>query len=116
MPDYDVHAANHHPQRGSLQGNGLIDLLPTNVSKAHALAWWVDHARMMPDSIVFASDSGKELAALTAGYRAILVGKHRQKNRIGKWGGWGPNARNEHWAPQGVTSWGLAALDPHPYP
>lgn len=55
-------------------GDGLIDLLPQNISKAHALAWWVKHAELSPDAIVFAGDSGNDLAALTAGYRAIVVG------------------------------------------
>ncbi len=72
-------------------GDGLIDLLPAGVSKAHALAWWVEHAGLSPESVVFAGDSGNDWAALTAGYRAIVVGnadrtlarkvwgKHRQK-------------------------------------
>jgi HAD superfamily hydrolase (TIGR01484 family) len=55
-------------------GDGLIDLLPATVSKAHALAWWVEHARLSPDSLVFAGDSGNDLAAMTAGYRTIVVG------------------------------------------
>ncbi len=55
-------------------GDGLIDLLPATVSKAHALAWWVQEAQLSPDAIVFAGDSGNDLAALTAGYRAIVVG------------------------------------------
>ena len=55
-------------------GDGLIDLLPATVSKAHALSWWVNHTGRNPEDIVFAGDSGNDLAALTAGYRAILVG------------------------------------------
>ncbi len=55
-------------------GDGLIDLLPSDVSKAHALAWWVDENDLHRDAIVFAGDSGNDLAALTAGYRAIVVG------------------------------------------
>ena len=54
-------------------GDGLIDLLPATVSKAYALQWWVQHRQMDPDSMVFAGDSGNDLAALTAGYRAIVV-------------------------------------------
>ena len=53
--------------------DGLIDLLPENVSKASALTWWVEHANLPPDALVFAGDSGNDLAALTAGYRAIVV-------------------------------------------
>ncbi len=54
-------------------GNGLIDLLPSQVSKAYALQWWCAHTRLSPDAIVFAGDSGNDLAALTAGHRAIVV-------------------------------------------
>ncbi|QDT04286.1 Mannosylfructose-phosphate phosphatase [Rubripirellula lacrimiformis] len=55
-------------------GDGLIDLLPENTSKASALDWWAhayNHAR---DSIVFSGDSGNDFAALTAGFRSIIVG------------------------------------------
>ena len=55
-------------------GDGLIDLLPAGVSKAHALSWWTKHTGRSPEDIVFAGDSGNDLAALTAGYRAIVVG------------------------------------------
>ena len=55
-------------------GDGLIDLLPQDVSKAHALSWWVEHVGVAPGGIVFAGDSGNDLAALSAGYQAIVVG------------------------------------------
>lgn len=55
-------------------GNGLIDLVPTGVSKAYALNWWARHSHVDPQSIIFAGDSGNDLAALTAGYRSIVVG------------------------------------------
>tara|TARA_R110002073_G_scaffold133122_14_gene280271 strand:+ start:39840 stop:40694 length:855 start_codon:yes stop_codon:yes gene_type:complete len=54
-------------------GDGLIDLLPRGVSKAYALRWWAEHMTLRPEAIVFAGDSGNDLAALTAGYRAIVV-------------------------------------------
>lgn len=60
-------------------GDGLIDLLPTAVSKAHAIAWWAKHLGLSDDAIVFAGDSGNDLAALTAGYRAIIVGNADQE-------------------------------------
>jgi HAD superfamily hydrolase (TIGR01484 family) len=59
--------------------DGLVDLLPRNVSKAYALAWWVDHTKLSPDAIVFAGDSGNDVAALTAGYRAIVVANADKK-------------------------------------
>ncbi len=55
-------------------GDGLIDLLPATVSKAHALAWWAQHTTWRTEAIVFAGDSGNDLAAMSAGYRAIVVG------------------------------------------
>lgn len=55
-------------------GDGLIDLLPVSVSKAEALTWWSGHTGTSPQNIVFSGDSGNDLAALTAGYRAIVVG------------------------------------------
>jgi len=55
-------------------GDGLIDLLPTDVSKAYALQWWTDHAGMDNKELVFSGDSGNDLAAMTAGYRTIVVG------------------------------------------
>lgn len=55
-------------------GDGLIDLLPARVSKSYAIAWWLSHLGLDPEAIVFAGDSGNDFAALTAGYRAIVVG------------------------------------------
>lgn len=55
-------------------GEGLIDLLPIGVSKAYALQWWATHTQSDRHSIIFAGDSGNDIAALTAGYRSIVVG------------------------------------------
>jgi maltooligosyltrehalose trehalohydrolase len=55
-------------------GGGLIDLLPAAVSKAYALDWWSESVNLKREQLVFAGDSGNDLAALTAGYRAIVVG------------------------------------------
>lgn len=54
-------------------GRGLIDLLPKETSKASALEWWADRYEFHHDQIAFAGDSGNDLAALTAGFRAIVV-------------------------------------------
>lgn len=54
-------------------GEGLIDFLPKGVSKDYALRWWVGHTRRDEQEVVFAGDSGNDLAALTAGYRSIVV-------------------------------------------
>ena len=55
-------------------GDGLIDLLPSDVSKAYAVDWWRQQGGFDREEIVFAGDSGNDLAALVAGYRAIVVG------------------------------------------
>jgi HAD superfamily hydrolase (TIGR01484 family) len=55
-------------------GRGLIDILPAGASKAHGLLWLAQHANMDPSAIIFSGDSGNDLAALTAGFRAIVVG------------------------------------------
>lgn len=55
-------------------GDGLIDLLPRGADKASALLWWCQARGQSPEGIVFAGDSGNDYAALTTGFRAILVG------------------------------------------
>lgn len=55
-------------------GDGLIDLLPLGTDKASALLWWAAFRDHNADEIVFAGDSGNDFAALTAGFRAIVVG------------------------------------------
>ena len=54
-------------------GHGLLDVLPAGTSKAAALIWLASHAGFLPDEVVFAGDSGNDLAALTCGFRAIVV-------------------------------------------
>ena len=54
-------------------GGGLIDFLPQQVSKAYALEWWCGFAKHERRAVVFAGDSGNDTAALTAGFRAIVV-------------------------------------------
>ncbi|TWT78925.1 Mannosylfructose-phosphate phosphatase [Planctomycetes bacterium CA13] len=55
-------------------GDGLIDLLPLNASKAFALRWWAQSQQHDETRVVFAGDSGNDMAALTAGYLSIVVG------------------------------------------
>ncbi len=54
-------------------GQGLLDVLPAGASKASALIWLATHADFLPDEVVFAGDSGNDLAALSCGFRAIVV-------------------------------------------
>ena len=55
-------------------GDGLIDILPLGVSKAFALNWWTSFRNVDTQSVIFAGDSGNDLAAMIAGYKTIVVG------------------------------------------
>lgn len=55
-------------------GTGLLDVLPAKVSKATPLGYLQEATGISLDDVVFAGDSGNDLAALTSGVRAILVG------------------------------------------
>ncbi|MFN3160124.1 MAG: HAD-IIB family hydrolase [Rubinisphaera brasiliensis] len=54
-------------------GDGLLDVVPTAISKAKALEWWCDFAETDHRGVVFAGDSGNDYAAFIAGYRTIVV-------------------------------------------
>lgn len=54
-------------------GDGLLDLLPAGLSKAFAIDWWRNSQGWETEQILFAGDSGNDFAALTAGYRSIVV-------------------------------------------
>lgn len=69
-------AAMPYTRMGSLDpflDCGLIDVMPGPVSKAYALLWLATHAESAPDAVIYAGDSGNDLAALAAGFRAIVV-------------------------------------------
>jgi sucrose-6F-phosphate phosphohydrolase len=53
---------------------GLLDVMPSGVSKAYALLWLSTHADFRPDEVIYAGDSGNDYAALVSGFRAIIVG------------------------------------------
>ncbi|MCM2372482.1 HAD-IIB family hydrolase [Aporhodopirellula aestuarii] len=55
-------------------GDGLIDVLPRDASKAFALDWWCESQGYQHGEIVFCGDSGNDYAALVAGYCAVVVG------------------------------------------
>jgi HAD superfamily hydrolase (TIGR01484 family) len=55
-------------------GEGLIDLLPIGVSKAFALEWLCGEQNWSQQSVIFAGDSGNDLAAFNADYNTIIVG------------------------------------------
>lgn len=54
-------------------GDGLIDLMPTGVSKGFALDWLISHCSYCRESVVFSGDSGNDYSAMTAGYQTIVV-------------------------------------------
>ncbi len=54
-------------------GDGLVDVMPREVSKAFAISWWCEHRGVKPEEVVFAGDSGNDYDALVAGHKAILV-------------------------------------------
>ena len=60
-------------------GDGLVDLLPQDISKAYALKWWAEFAGYEDSQIVFAGDSGNDYAAFVSGFRAILVNNTNSK-------------------------------------
>ncbi|MGB0743637.1 MAG: HAD-IIB family hydrolase [Opitutales bacterium] len=55
---------------------GLLDVMPSGVSKAYALIWLSTHADFTPDEVIYSGDSGNDYAALTSGFRAIVVSNH----------------------------------------
>lgn len=77
-------------------GEGLLDLLPREVNKSYALHWYAEQRGWHADQIVFAGDSGNDVAALTSHFRAIVVANandhtvecvetyHRKKGSLSK--------------------------------
>lgn len=55
------------------EGKGLLDILPPNADKAHALKFLTRHVGVPRDQAVFAGDSGNDLPALLSGHPAILT-------------------------------------------
>ncbi len=59
--------------RDPFSGDGLIDLLPQQVTKAHAIGWWAKQQSIDRQAILYAGDSGNDSAVFAAGYRSIIV-------------------------------------------
>lgn len=59
---------------GLPSGIGLLDLLPSGVAKDFALRYLCERTGVEPDSLVYAGDSGNDMAAMLAGFHAIVVG------------------------------------------
>jgi sucrose-6F-phosphate phosphohydrolase len=54
-------------------GAGLLDVLPAQAAKDHALTYLRDTLEIPHDNIVFAGDSGNDLAAFASGFNSIVV-------------------------------------------
>jgi hydroxymethylpyrimidine pyrophosphatase-like HAD family hydrolase len=55
-------------------GDGLIDLLPRDVTKAYGIQWWAAQQGIKRQQILYAGDSGNDAAVFAAGFRSIVVG------------------------------------------
>ncbi|MFP4282808.1 MAG: HAD family hydrolase, partial [Opitutales bacterium] len=56
-----------------LNNDGLLDILPAHATKYHAVRFVLEKLKAEDDAVVFAGDSGNDLAALTSGLQAVLV-------------------------------------------
>jgi sucrose-6F-phosphate phosphohydrolase len=64
-------------------GNGLIDLLPQTVDKAYAVRWIAHELNLdFSTQVIYAGDSGNDLAMLTANCRAIIVSNATEELRV----------------------------------
>lgn len=61
--------------------HGLVDILPDGVDKAYALDWLSGLLSLNTDRIVYAGDSGNDLAALVGSYPSVLVGNATERLR-----------------------------------
>lgn len=52
---------------------GFVDILPSCATKATALTYMKERLSLSDNDIIFSGDSGNDILALTAGYKAILV-------------------------------------------
>ena len=53
---------------------GLLDLLPSNADKYHAIRFLQHHLAYAEEDVIFAGDSGNDLPVLISALRAIVVG------------------------------------------
>jgi hydroxymethylpyrimidine pyrophosphatase-like HAD family hydrolase len=52
---------------------GLVDILPGNANKLHALEFLKEELNLTTEQIIYAGDSGNDLQPLASGFRSILV-------------------------------------------
>ncbi len=59
---------------GAPHGTGLLDILPAGVAKDFAIIYIHARERLDQESLVYAGDSGNDVAAMLTGFNAIIVG------------------------------------------
>jgi sucrose-6F-phosphate phosphohydrolase len=59
---------------GAPRGTGLLDLLPAGVAKDFAIRYLHQRSGVEEKRVVYAGDSGNDLAAMLVGFRTIVVG------------------------------------------
>jgi sucrose-6F-phosphate phosphohydrolase len=59
---------------GAPRGTGLLDVLPAGVAKDFAIRYLHDQSGLNPDGMIYAGDSGNDLAAMLTGHKVIVVG------------------------------------------
>jgi len=52
---------------------GLLDILPARIAKDYAVQYLRDHTGIAEQHVVFAGDSGNDLAAMLSGVQAVVV-------------------------------------------
>jgi alpha-amylase len=63
-----VHSLDPHARQG------LLDVLPAGVAKDVAVRYLHDHSGVHEDDLVYAGDSGNDVAAMLSGFKVIVVG------------------------------------------
>jgi sucrose-6-phosphatase len=56
-----------------MRGQGLLDILPRSADKLGAVRFLMARLGLDPERVLFAGDSGNDIAVLTSGLKAILV-------------------------------------------
>lgn len=60
---------------------GLLDILPKGASKLHAIEFLRERLQLQQDELIFAGDSGNDLAVLTSSINSVLVNNASQAVR-----------------------------------
>jgi HAD superfamily hydrolase (TIGR01484 family) len=63
-----VHSVDPHASQG------LLDVLPAGIAKDVAVRYLHDHSGVHEDDLVYAGDSGNDVAAMLSGFKVIVVG------------------------------------------